>query len=337
MLTGRSFRPQTTATPVSPSILTAFAVTCRAGGRVWFPARTGTKNISRIQFLWSTVTKTAGSGIRVSLQDPTANNSTFQGDGTDDQYVDVGNSDAKFVSGTWYRTAPLSATRTVNFGDELVVVWAYDPLGHKGSDAVSVALKLSAAGNASELYENHPNVLLEFDDGTYGTLFQGYPTTDVQPTGLAGGNLTGVGQEFALEFSVPRALSIDGCTIVASSGNSSHNAIDVILYDYRSSVLRSTTIDKHWLALSGGDRTRGVLFSSKYDLVANKLYRLAIKATATDGTFDVRVRAWKVDNADHFSCHVGGKSWRAAYRTSGGCWTTSRKARPHIYPLLASW
>jgi len=108
-------------------------------GRVWFSARSGTKNLSRVGFRFGAVTKSGGSGLTVSLQDVTLSaGPPMQPDGTQDQTVAIANGNASFASNTWIRTGTFSASRTVTYGDLLAVNVEYDGGGRTNPDSVIV-------------------------------------------------------------------------------------------------------------------------------------------------------------------------------------------------------
>src|SRR5262245_9299830 len=92
-------------------------------GRVFFPVRSGTKDVRKVGFRFGAVTKAGGSALTVSLQDVNLGTGpTMQPDETQDQTVAVANADAGFTSNAWYQTGALSADRTVALGELLAVV-----------------------------------------------------------------------------------------------------------------------------------------------------------------------------------------------------------------------
>src|SRR6185503_11738885 len=190
-------------------------------GRIWFPARTGSKNIARIQFRFGAVTKASASALTLSVQGVSAAaGPPMQPDGSVAASVAIANADAAFVSNTWYRSGVLSSAPTVNFGDLRAIVLEYDGAGRLGSDSVVASAWTSGNTGTTPLQHTFalnaggwsalntvPILVLEFDDGTYGTLDGCVPFMTSNALGV---NVNSAGSdEIALPFTVPFACEID--------------------------------------------------------------------------------------------------------------------------------
>src|SRR5688572_7468331 len=116
------FIPPPPGLAVTPSLATALTIASANAsdqlaqiGRVVFNERTGSKNITKVHFLFGSVTKSNGSTVRVSLQDvDLANGPVIRPDGVVDQSETIANADAGFVSNAWY-TATLDTSRAVSY------------------------------------------------------------------------------------------------------------------------------------------------------------------------------------------------------------------------------
>jgi hypothetical protein len=294
-----------------------------------------TKDISRCQFLFGTVTKAGGSALTVSLQDVSATTGpVMQPDGTQDQTVAIANGDASFASDTWYRTGALSANRTVTYGDLISFVVEFDGSGRLGADSVSLACLLGFAdfgqqcvaalktgGSYAIKTGFTPNVIFEFSDGEFGTLDGGFPYAGMATRTF---NLnTATADEYALQFTVPGPCKIDD--VWAIVGGSATYEINL----YAGSTLQTNfpvTIDNNQQA-SNSDRLLMCLIPQT-TLASGTTYRVSIRPTTTT---NVNLRAFTMDNAAHFSCHPGGTTWiQATQLNQGGTWTTTDTARPFM-------
>lgn len=299
-------------------------------GCVWFPGRSGTKNISRIHVLPGTVVSAGGSGVTFSLQDPdTTAGPPTRPDGAQDQTVAALLS--SMTTDTWFRSNTLSATRTVSCGDKLSVVVEYDGSGRLGAD--SLILKGLTANNSGHAHRCHaslfttswavqpaiPNVLLEFDDGTFGTLIGAFPCSD---TGTIAFNSGSTPDENALQFQYPFPCKVDGGeVIILGSGTAD---FDVVLYDSDgTTVLASTSVSGRHLANTAGRRLP-FDFSAEVTLLANTTYYLAVKPTTAN---NVTVYYFDVNANGHLSAHFLGTTGILNSQTNGGGWGAGTNTR----------
>lgn len=342
---GYAYDGNTLTTPVlnTTLVIDATGEKVAFSGRVWFPSRTGTKDIRRVGFLFGAVTKAGGSGLTVSLQDvSTAAGPPMQPDGTQDQTVAVANGDANFASNTWCRTGVLSADRTVAFGALLSVVIEYDGSGRQGADSVVVAGLTSAQSgpfhqSVSTLYTASwvsqsviPNVILEFSDGTFGTLMDAFPLSAINSISFNSGSGA---DEVALEMTFPGPVGVDAAGGIVSPNASAD--LDFVFYEGTSAIANGTVSAslRHMHSASAARPCVGQL-PAAIALAAGTTYRLAVKPTTAN---NVALYYFDVSDANHLTCHIGGTSWAYTSRFDAGAWdapTTTR--RPFLWPWVCA-
>jgi hypothetical protein len=308
-------------------------------GRVKFPARTGNKDIQRVHIRFGTVTKAGGSGLTISLQNPLNTTQPGTGDETQDQTVAVANGDATFASNTWHRSGTLSADRTVAYNEELSVVVEFDGSGRLGADSVQITGLLSTASTAGHK-PNYPSwahktggswatasrlpcVLLEFDDGTYGTLDSAFPVSAVNSHAFK--QDTGTADEYALRFQLPFPFKVDGGWALVEAVASAD--FDTIMYDGTTPMTNgSLSVEAGNLASAG--TTSAFLpftFPGEVQCAANTTYRLAFKPTQTAA--NITLRSFDLPDNGYFAAHAFGVEGYLSTRLNEGAWsdTTTRR------------
>jgi hypothetical protein len=307
-------------------------------GRYWNKDH-ATKNIRRICFRFGAVTKAGGSGLTVSLQDVSLSSGPpIQPDETQDQTVAVANGDASFTANGWYRSGALSADRSTAVGDLIAVVWEYDGSGRLGADTVTIAgMTMTGAsdvyhrpqvgvktGGTWALFTAWPNVVFEHDDGTFGTIAGGFVASALNSHAFK--QDTGVADEYALEFKVPFACSVDGFWVTHLGAATAD--YDVVLYSGTTS-LASSTVDMNAQRAASGAGVLYGSFSSEIDLDANTTYRLAVKPTQTTAT--VTIYSFDVSDANHLTTHPLGVNGTLTTRLDAGAWgATTATRRPQM-------
>lgn len=304
-------------------------------GAVWFPDRTGSKSIRRVQFRFGAVTKAGGSALTVSLQDvDLVNGPVIRPDGTADQTVAIANADAGFAANAWYRTNTLSADRTVNYGDLLAVVFDYDGAGRLGADTVSIAgLGLSSGVNFPinqqaafvtltagtwAVTNAITNIVLEFSDGTFGTLLGSVPASAVNSHAYNSGSTP---DEFAMKITPNVDISVDGLG-VATAFATGANA-ELVLYT-NTTATQTVVIDQNaTINTSVRPLMRAV---PETDWSASTDYYVAIKATTAN---NVTVYSVDVSQVDFLDLHPGwfGRECTYATRVDAGAWTETTTRR----------
>lgn len=302
-------------------------------GRVWFKERTGTKDITKVGFRFGAVTKAGGSALTVSLQDVSLTASPLQPDEVQDQTVAIANANASFASNTWIQTGALSASRTVSVGDLLAVVVEYDGAGRLGADSVVI----SSIAASSSILQSAPalktaawaevttiaNVVLEFTDGTFGTLSGALPFSALNTEAFNSGTTAGAGgDERGTAFQFPYPVTVEGGYVtIALAGTSSD--FDVVLYS-GTTALATCSVDANATSSTGG-RLCYFDFATPQALSANTTYRLAIKPTTVN---NVTIYSLDLADANHRQAWGGGVNWAYTVRTDAGAWTdtTTRRA-----------
>lgn len=326
------YPPQIVLAPANVSLLIdATGEKVAIIGRVWNKDHT-TKNITKVGFRFGVVTKAGGSALTVSLQDVNlAAGGPYQPDETQDQTVAIANADAGFVSNSWYQTNALSAVRSVAFGEHLAVVVEYDGAGRLAADAVNLTglqvaasnrfltsgMALKTAGWAVSTAQS--NVILEFDDGTFGTLSESLPYSTFAVLAYNSGSAA---DEVALEFTVPFSCKVDGAYVIMATAFAASD-FDVVLYD-GTTVLATASSDGNTAEATGTNRVHVVTFAEQ-TLVPGTVYRLSLKPTTTNG---VSLHYFEVAAANHMQALPGGTSWVYTTRVDAGAWaapTTTRR------------
>lgn len=307
-------------------------------GRVWNKDR-ATKSIRKVGFSFGTVTKAGGSALTVSLQDvDLTTGPVFQPDGTQDQTVAIANADAAFVSNTWYQTGAFSADRSVAFGELVAVVIEYDGAGRLGADLVNIRQLTSTGsflrgqGGGALLTASWAapsgasNVILEFSDGTFGTILGGYPCSAVSNSSINTGTTP---DEIALEFTLPYAATIEGGWVMCIPSSNAAN-FDVVLYT-GTTALATTSVDVN--ATSALSNIYEILFATPQAISASTTYRMAIKPTTAT---NVAYNHHDVSAAGHFDAWPGESGWGLTSRTDAGSWAAMTTTRQPFIGLRLS-
>ena len=292
-------------------------------GQVFNKSR-ATKSITKVGFKFGTVVKAGGSGLTVSLQNV---NMTVgppgQPDGTQDQTVAIANGDSGFTSNAWYQTDALSASRSTTFGEFLSVVIEYNVSGRLGSDSVILCgmnrltsdfLSSSVLYTTSWAVQNVlPNIILEFTDGTFGTLIGAYPYSTYATIGYT---VSSSPDEYCLEFSNPFSCKIDGAWVFYDE---SSGFPEIIIYEGTTPLTGGVVSVDNNIHSANAARMLEVNFSQEIILSANTTYRLGLRPTTGNS---VSLSYIDVGNADHFQSHPGGIGFVINSRVDQGSWGT---------------
>lgn len=298
-------------------------------GLVWFAEKTGTKDIRRVGFRFGTVTKAGGSALTVSLQNPsTTTGPPGQPDETQDQTVAIANADASFASNTWYRTGTLSADRTVSFGEDLAIVIEYDGAGRLSSDAVNFSTLSRSVAQVPTMTSlktaswagtnNMPVCVLEFTDGTFGTLDMSMPASTIGNVSLNTGSTP---DEIALPIYLPYKCKVDGLYAGVFT-NANTQDFDLVLYQ-GTTALQTCSIDANRFTSNTSRPIYGVI--PETELLANTQYYLAVKPTTAN---NIIIYYANVSDANHLSVWPGGVNFNYTTRVDAGSWaahTTTRR------------
>ncbi len=309
-------------------------------GEVRTPNR-GPKNIARVHWRWGNITKAGGSVLVFSLQDvDAANGPVFRPDGTQDQTYTIPTADP--VSGAWYRSGALSAVRAVNHGDLLAAVWEFDGAGRLGSDSyvVSSYQRFGEAqdqsgsavfGGASWVASGPGDILLEFDDGTFGSFTGTIPSSALGSLGFK--QNTGGADEYALELNYPFPWKTDGFYVYVSA-DANNADFDVVLYDGTSAMTNGTrSIDANQFAQLGRSWLKRA-WGGEITCLANTTYRLAIKPTQTSN--NVNMFYYDLNHQDHRQAIPGGANLAMTSRVDLGSWAAPTTTRIPLMGLRIS-
>lgn len=302
-------------------------------GRVRWANNAATKNIRRVQLRWGTVVKAGGSGLTISLQDTTLTaGPAMQPDGTPDQTVAVANGDSAFASDTWYRSGTLSSDRAAAHASLLSVVVEFDGSGRLGADSVRLSGDnsvgaLGAHGSgvvqftgswATSALGFAPNIILEADDGTIGTLEYSRPYLLV--TGGSAYNSGSTPDEIGNAFTLPFNCKVDALcamVVVASGAN-----FDICLYRGTTSLV-SVTVDGN---TTGGNNSLRPCLVNFDDVEIQKDVEHFITVKPT-GANNVTLQEMTVNDATHWDVHPGGQAMCYATRTDAGSFSKTATKR----------
>lgn len=305
-------------------------------GFVWTPGAVS-KSIRNVGIrTGSTITKSGGSGLTVSLQDiSTSAGVPIQPDGTQDQTVAINNASIPAVS-TWYVTGNLSADRSVSHGDPLCVVTEFDGSGWQASDVITLsglafdstnptglATTTTFASAAWGAFNRQPLLFFVFSDGTYGTLDGALPVGPSAATSYAS-NTAGA-DEYALQFVAPFTGYVDG---VQYSGNGSGD-FEIVMYS-GTTALTTKAMEANWYGGMQAGKPTFIAFP-KTNVTAGSTYYVSIKPTTTTA---LTLVSWPVANAAYLDALPQGQTWHRAKRLDAGSWTAETTERPAIFVRL---
>lgn len=289
-----------------------------------------TKTLDKIHFRTGALSINAASVLRVSVQDVSAAaGPPPQPDGTQDQYRDIAGS--ALTANTWTTTGLVTSDgtdggvkRSVAFGAYLAIVFEYQTFTAADSVIISCIADVSGsqAGRSIALLFTAswatlnlvPNVILEFSDGTFGTLDGAQPLSAVSSVVYNSG--TAVADEYALQLSLPFPCKADGGWIAMTDAASAD--FDIILYDGTSAMANGTVSfdDRTWPAANAA-RYTWFTFADQISLTANTTYRLALKPTTAN---NVTLFYFDVAAAGHFQALEGGTAFCLDSRLDSGAW-----------------
>jgi hypothetical protein len=304
------------------------------GGRFWHKSR-GTRTVTRLGWRFGSVTKAGGSGLTASLQDLLKSSGTGMiPDETQDQTVAVANGDAAFASNTWYRSGTLSGGgRTLAFGEEVAFVLEYDGSGRLGSDSVVMSTMgaqvahnvlcnpVLKTGGSWARQGQIPNLVLECDDGSFGTIMGCVPWSAFNTHAYK--QDTGGADEYAAVIRCPFPCKVDAAWAMVNKAALTSD-YDIVLYDGTSAITGGTiSVDGNLYANAWN--LVALPFSQEIELEANHDYYLALKPTQT--TSNITAYSFDVDDPGHFDCWPGGSDNIYTTRLDGGSWAASTATR----------
>lgn len=296
-------------------------------GRVWNKDR-ASKNITKVGFRLGTCSGIASNTLTVSLQNvDTTTGPPYQPDGTQDQTATI--AAGSLTSNAWVLSPALSASRSVSYGELIAVVAEYTSFS--GTPVVQFS-QIIGSSNSFPSVQSGPmlftaswaavtqysNILLEFDDGSFGTLSDAYPCATINTHTFNSGSSP---NEHALAFTVPFKCKVDG--IYAWMNSTAATAdFDLVLYDSTPTALASCSFDSNALRSTIGGYHIGEI--TEQTLNAGTQYYITVKPTTAN---NCAVYSFDVNAANHFQAWPGGTSWQYSTRSGGSfaAHTTTRR------------
>ena len=309
-------------------------------GPVWWPEDGDTtKNLTHIGWRSGAIVHGGASQWRLSVQNISTTTSPMQPDGAVDQHYTPAAGVAATNNG-WNRNA-LDTSRTVTRGDLIALVWEF--LTFTGGDILRVAGGFTSSTlyrplQTDLLFHNGTSwagvgatviAVLEFDDGSFGTLYGSFPHTNSAVGGFnnatTGGTGFTAGDERGAEITVPFPLTIEGIWGELSiAGNSSD--FDIVLYE-GTTALNTISVDATQITVTGGNRRFVLPLPAVRVLKPTSTYRIMIKPTTAN---NVAVQNFTVDDADH-RVLIGGSVVAGVTREDGGSFSSPITT---VVPLL---
>jgi hypothetical protein len=291
--------------------------------------------ISGIGFRFGAITKGATTALTLSLQDTSLTaGPPAQPDGTQDQTASIGNAD--ITANTW-RTITLGTNRTVTQGDLLSVVWEFatfdagDSIAFShhtvGTGAGPMPQETSPAhynGTTWALTANLANILLVYNDGTFGTFTGAQPAESLTSRAFN----TGSTPDERGNLWIPHAdMKVRG---IAAFFTPSANA-DLVLYDSGGTALATVSVDSNTIRSASSRIYQGV-FSADVSVSGGSTYYVTLKPTTATS---VNIITIGYNAAGHLEASMMGDSFYSATRTDAGAWTTNT-AEQHPIGVIVS-
>jgi hypothetical protein len=312
-------------------------------GPVQWNDNSTSKDITKVGIRFGTVTKAGGSALTLSLQNvSTAAGTPMQPDETQDQTVAIANANAAFASNAYLHSAALSANRTVSRDELLAVVLEYDGAGRLGSDSVVLsghasvdtggyarAMAVLKTGGTWAQQSVLSNVILEFTDGSFGTLGGGMPFSAVNNHAYKSDSSP---DEYALKFQLPFAGKIGGVDLWNYMAAVTSD-FSVVLYDSDGTTALATTTVSGYHGFASF-REMFVPFSTEIAFAANTNYWISVKPT--QATSLVYIAYTDVSAVGHMDAYIGGQNWLMNSRTDAGAWSNVTTRKPWIAPRVSS-
>lgn len=305
-------------------------------GRMWNKDQ-ASKNITKVGYRLGTTLVSAGaSDLTVSIQTvSTVAGPPYQPTGTllgATNNATTTEELSAHTASTWHQTTAFAEVAAVTFGQHIAVVFGY--ANYAGADNFSLANLGSISGGpffetgfvtntgSWAVTSAVPNIILEFDDGTFGTLEGAFPFSATST--LAHNVDSATTDEYALGFQVPVACKSDGAWMLLNFAASAEAEINL---NDASGVLTGGTITVGPQEIVGAASTRAayVTWTDEVTLAANTQYYLSARPTTTN---NITVYYWDVSAANHFQAFPGGTTWNHSKRIGQGAWdalTTTRR------------
>ena len=324
-------------------------------GRVYqkdpaFRSGVTTKNLVHVSF--STGNKTCTgctSVVQVDIEGVSANaGPPGQPDGT---ILGGGNAKATvalsaITNQAWFTATPqFAAPAVVSYGQPIAVVFSFSSYysgaftlwgGNVLSDISGFGPNIStfngtgwAAGAAA------PNITLEFDDGSVGTLAMTQPYQQTQHNDTF--NSAGNPSEIGMPFQLPYNAQIDQlCAAITVADAGTTGVIELTDSQPTPKVMASVAWDGHTSRAAGGKQGLSCFPIPVQSIARNATYYVGVKATSAAG-HTVTVSSLTVGAASAFDAGQGAGQKFAYATRSGGSWSaTTTTRRPYMAIIVSA-
>ena len=278
-----------------------------AGGKLWW--RVGSSTFAN-----------AGTTFRIGLQDTSAASTPAQGDGTFDVYKDLVGGTDTIAANTAHGTAMDTGTKTLTHGD--VVSCTFEMISRAGSDDVRPnAVDHPTNGGTNRFpavvsftpgglrVNGTPNLIIEFDDGTYGWFFGSLYTTATGSNAF--GVSTGTADEYGNLFQVDASIGVAGVTLDMNTSTATAD-FELILYSDplgTPSIIEAVTVDATQISTTTLAGMEMRMFTESHTLVPGTTYAVTIRPTTTSNvtfyhTDIAEANQWKMHGLSGDDCYA---------------------------------
>lgn len=288
-----------------------------AGGKIWFSIGS------------STVFTTAGSTLRVGIQDV---NATGVDDGTYDVYDDLVATGDTLTSNTLKEVVMSSGTKTITHGDKIAVV--VEMTVRNGADSVTInkwgnplATPYAATdtGGGPVKAANSPNCVIQFDDGTvghFGDLTLPFIETNVSF------NDASTPDEYGIIFQVPFKCSINALGVRLSGVAATEYGVMALISSPLVTPADILTVSASGdYMIASGTLAYGLFGIAETTLNANTTYGITYRPTSGSVRAITQVT---IPHADVRKAMMFGETLQGISRTNLGAFTPSTTVLPEI-------
>lgn len=297
--------------------------------------KTGSKNITKIHTRIG-----ANSSFVGTLTGYVQGVSTTSGPpATPDGSTTSGATFSTLTAATWQTTGAFSTAYTASVGSRIAVVFdvtAFTSGSIAPTSGVTALALQTAYSHSPQILLNTaswaiasnnliPNVILECDDGTFGTI-EGCLPCEAESSVAYNVN-TAAADEYALRMVFPFPVKIDAAwaSIAAASAVSDFS---FVLY---ADSTATKTIDGNQVTAASANRFVMARFDNEYSLAANTVGYLSLRV---DGTTNMSLFYFDVNNSAHFQAHDGGENFYMVDRVNAGAWGTTNSNSGKRRPLM---
>lgn len=295
--------------------------------------KSGSKTISsaggKIHFLVGAATITfsdASTNLRVGIQDMSTSGVPGRGDGTFDVYDDLVGGTDTLTATTWKTVTMSSGSKTISHGEKISVVIGMTARG--GTDSMKVRGASTPSGLASQFpnstFESGgsfsataqiPNIVIEFDDGTLGTLLGSWVTSTGALSTTTSFDNASTPDEYCNILRWQYPVNVFGISVqVRPEANASD--LELILYSDplgTPSAIETVTVTAANFHSTASVRSAFVALSTVRSLSANTDYAVAIRPTSAN---NISIATHDVNAAAHWNTMDMGDECYMATRTN---------------------